>query len=169
LSVKIRLRRMGTKGKPFYRVVVADSRTARDGRFIETIGTYDPRTDPATVKINEEKALLWMGRGAQPTDTTRALLKKQGIVGKFLASKTPAAATPVVTEEVEEKKPAPRKKKATATVEEQPVVETTVEAPVVAEAEAAVEEQTAVETTVEEPVAAETEAAAKEQPAEEQG
>ena len=168
MSVKIRLRRMGTKGKAFYRVVVADSRTARDGRFIETIGTYDPRTDPATVKIDEERALLWMGRGAQPTDTTQALLKKQGIVGKFLASKTPATAAPGVTDEVEEKKkPAPRKK-ATAAVEEQTAVATAVEEPVAAETEAA-EEQTAVATVVEEPVAAETEAAAEEQPAEKQG
>jgi small subunit ribosomal protein S16 len=142
LSVKIRLRRMGTKGKPFYRVVVADSRTARDGRFIETIGTYDPRTDPATVKIDEERALLWMGRGAQPTDTTQALLKKQGIVGKFLASKTPAAEAPAV----EEKKPAPRKKKAETTAEEQTA-----------------------ETTVEETASVETEAATEEQPTEEQG
>lgn len=140
MSVKIRLRRMGTKGKPFYRVVVADSRSPRDGRFIETIGTYDPRTDPATIKIDEEKALMWMGRGAQATDTTQALLKKQGLVDKFLASKTGAApaAAPV---EAEEKKPVARKRKTTTTSAEQTAAETPVEEPVTAETEAAAEEQ----------------------------
>ncbi|MCQ2439953.1 MAG: 30S ribosomal protein S16 [Oscillospiraceae bacterium] len=74
--VKIRLRRMGAKKAPFYRVVVADSRNARDGRFIEEIGTYNPLTDPATVEIDMERANYWIGNGAQPTDTVRALLKK---------------------------------------------------------------------------------------------
>ena len=74
--VKIRLRRMGAKKAPFYRVVVADSRNARDGRFIEEIGTYNPLTDPATVEIDMERANYWIANGAQPTDTVRALLKK---------------------------------------------------------------------------------------------
>ena len=74
--VKIRLRRMGAKKAPFYRVVVADSRDPRDGRFIEEIGTYDPLTNPATIKIDMERAKYWIGNGAQPTDTVRALLKK---------------------------------------------------------------------------------------------
>lgn len=74
--VKIRLRRMGAKKSPFYRVVVADSRDPRDGKFIEEIGTYDPRTNPATVKIDMERAKYWIGNGAQPTDTVRGLLKK---------------------------------------------------------------------------------------------
>ncbi|MBQ0134449.1 MAG: 30S ribosomal protein S16 [Clostridiales bacterium] len=74
--VKIRLRRMGAKKAPFYRVLVADSRNARDGRFIEEIGTYNPLTDPATVEIDMERANYWIGNGAQPTDTVRALLKK---------------------------------------------------------------------------------------------
>ena len=78
MAVKIRLRRMGAKKAPFYRVVVADSRYPRDGRFIEEIGTYNPLTDPATVKIDAELAKKWLGNGAQPTDTVRALLKKQG-------------------------------------------------------------------------------------------
>ena len=73
--VKIRLRRMGAKKTPFYRVVVADSRYPRDGRFIEEIGTYNPMTDPAEVKIDVEKANEWIKKGAQPTDTVRALLK----------------------------------------------------------------------------------------------
>ena len=80
--VKIRLRRMGRKHRPFYRVVVADSRSPRDGAFIEVIGHYDPLTDPATVDINEEKALKWLTCGAQPTDTVRSLLRKLGIIEK---------------------------------------------------------------------------------------
>ena len=80
MAVKIRLRRMGAKKAPFYRVVVADSRYPRDGRFIEEIGTYNPLTDPATVKIDAELAKKWIGNGAQPTDTVKALLKKQGIL-----------------------------------------------------------------------------------------
>ena len=78
--VKIRLRRMGAKKAPFYRVVVADSRYPRDGRFIEEIGTYNPLTNPATVNIDAEKAKTWISNGAQPTDTVRALLKKQNII-----------------------------------------------------------------------------------------
>ena len=78
--VKIRLRRMGAKKAPFYRVVVADSRYARDGRFIEEIGYYDPMTEPATIKIDVESAKTWIKNGAQPTDTARTLLKKSGVI-----------------------------------------------------------------------------------------
>jgi len=78
--VKIRLRRMGAKKAPFYRVVVADSRYPRDGRFIEEIGTYNPLTNPATVTIDADKAKTWISNGAQPTDTVRSLLKKQNII-----------------------------------------------------------------------------------------
>ena len=77
--VKIRLRRMGAKKAPFYRVVVADSRYPRDGRFIEEIGTYDPRQNPAAVNIDVERAQAWIKSGAQPTDTVRDLLKKAGL------------------------------------------------------------------------------------------
>ncbi len=80
MAVKIRLRRMGAKKAPFYRVVVADSRYPRDGRFIEEIGTYNPLTEPATVNIDAEKAKKWIGNGAQPTDTVKALLKKSNIL-----------------------------------------------------------------------------------------
>ena len=80
MAVKIRLRRMGAKKAPFYRVVVADSRYPRDGRFIEEIGTYNPMTDPATINIDGEKAKKWIGNGAQPTDTVKALLKKSNIL-----------------------------------------------------------------------------------------
>ena len=78
--VKIRLRRMGMKKKPFYRLVVTDSRNARDGLFIEEVGYYDPLTEPATLKIDEERAKYWLGTGAQPTDTVRGLLKKGGVL-----------------------------------------------------------------------------------------
>ncbi|MBQ1210367.1 MAG: 30S ribosomal protein S16 [Clostridia bacterium] len=79
MAVKIRLRRMGAKKAPFYRVVVADSRFPRDGRFIEEIGTYNPLTNPSEIKIDAEKAKKWMANGAQPTDTVKELLKKAGI------------------------------------------------------------------------------------------
>ena len=79
MAVKIRLRRMGAKKSPFYRIVVADSRYPRDGRFIEEIGTYNPLTDPATVEVDAETAKKWLANGAQPTDTVKALLKKNGI------------------------------------------------------------------------------------------
>ena len=78
--VKMRLTRMGQKKAPFYRVVVADSRYPRDGRFIEEIGYYNPQTEPAEVKIDADKAKAWLAKGAQPTDTVKALLKKSGIV-----------------------------------------------------------------------------------------
>ena len=78
--VKIRLKRMGAHKKPFYRVVVADSRTPRNGKFIEEIGTYDPLKDPAEIKIDNEAAKRWLANGAQPTDTVRALLKKSGAI-----------------------------------------------------------------------------------------
>ena len=76
--VKIRLRRMGAKKAPYYRIVVAESRSPRDGRCIEEIGAYDPLTNPATIKVDVEKAQAWIKNGAQPTDTVRALLKKAG-------------------------------------------------------------------------------------------
>ena len=78
--VKIRLKRMGAHKKPFYRVVVADSRSPRDGKFIEEIGYYNPLTDPADIKIDDERAKKWLDDGAQPTDTVRGLFKKTGIL-----------------------------------------------------------------------------------------
>ena len=80
MAVKIRLRRMGAKKAPFYRIVVADSRFPRDGRFIEEIGYYNPMTNPAEVKIDAEKATTWIKNGAQPTETVKALLKKNEII-----------------------------------------------------------------------------------------
>jgi small subunit ribosomal protein S16 len=83
MAVKIRLKRMGAKKSPFYRIVVADSRSPRDGRYIEVVGTYNPVTQPAEVKINEELALKWMQDGAKPSDTVRNLFSNQGIMEKF--------------------------------------------------------------------------------------
>ena len=80
MAVKIRLRRMGAKKNPFYRIVVADSRYPRDGRFIEEIGTYDPLKTPADVKIDADKAKQWIKNGAQPTDTVKDILKKSGVI-----------------------------------------------------------------------------------------
>ena len=78
--VKIRLKRMGQKKAPFYRIVVADERSPRDGRFIEEIGTYDPNQDPSVFNVNEEAAKKWIAQGAQPTDKVKALFKKNGII-----------------------------------------------------------------------------------------
>jgi len=80
MAVRIRLRRMGAKKRPFYRIVVADSRAPRDGRFIEEIGYYNPMTEPSELKIDGEKARKWIDQGAQPSDTVRALLKKSGAI-----------------------------------------------------------------------------------------
>ncbi|MGR6836608.1 30S ribosomal protein S16 [Syntrophomonas erecta] len=83
MATKMRLKRMGAKKRPFYRVVIADTRSPRDGRFIEEIGYYDPATSPATVNIDEEKALKWLASGAKPSDTVKTLLQKQGIIARF--------------------------------------------------------------------------------------
>lgn len=85
--VKIRLTRMGAKKKPFYRIVVADSRSPRDGRFIEVVGNYDPLQKPAVVNVDEEKVINWVMKGAQPTDTVRSLLSQKGIMAKIDAAR----------------------------------------------------------------------------------
>jgi small subunit ribosomal protein S16 len=80
MAARIRLTRKGTKKKPFYRIVVADSEAPRDGKFLEIIGTYNPLTDPAEVKIDPERLRVWLDRGARPSDTVRSLIKKQGLL-----------------------------------------------------------------------------------------
>lgn len=80
MAVKIRLRRMGAKKAPFYRIIVADSRYPRDGRFIEEVGYYDPTKNPSVIKVDADKAKQWLANGAQPTDTVKSLLKAQGIL-----------------------------------------------------------------------------------------
>ena len=87
MSVKIRLKRMGSKRNPFYRMVVADSRSPRDGRFIETVGTYNPVTNPAEITIKEDLILDWLSKGAQPSDTVRNILSKEGVMIKTSRSK----------------------------------------------------------------------------------
>ncbi len=87
MAVKIRLKRGGSKQRPFYRIVAADSRSPRDGRFIDTIGTYNPIPTEYEVSIDEEKALYWLSKGAEPTDTVKNLLSKQGIIKKHTESK----------------------------------------------------------------------------------
>ena len=89
MAVRIRLKRMGAKKRPFYRVIVADARAPRDGRFIDTLGTYNPLTNPAAVKLDPEKVRLWLARGAQPSDTVRSLIKKT----KKASEKTAATAS----------------------------------------------------------------------------
>jgi len=148
--VKIRLRRTGKKKQPSYRVVVADSRAPRDGRFIEIIGFYDPRTEPLTVQIKEDRALYWLSQGAQFTDAVARLLKKQGTLDRFARLKegedleallAEAAAEEVVAEGVVEEVAAEE----VAPVEESPVEEAApVEEEPVEEA-APVEEETPVE------------------------
>ncbi len=102
--IKLRLRRMGAKKRPSYRIVAADSRSPRDGRFIESIGFYDPITDPATIKVDAERARHWLSNGAQPRDTVRDILRKAGLVTKSgqlvapTAATAPAEATPVAPE-----------------------------------------------------------------------
>ena len=87
MAVKLRLKRMGAKKAPFYRIVAADSRSPRDGRFIETVGTYNPLTTPAEVKVDEELAIKWLKNGATPTDTVRNILSKAGIMKMFAEEK----------------------------------------------------------------------------------
>ena len=87
MAVKLRLKRMGSKQKPFYRIVAADSRSPRDGKFIEVVGTYNPIMEPAEIKVNQELALKWLNQGAIPTDTVRDLLSKQGVMKAFHESK----------------------------------------------------------------------------------
>ena len=100
MSVKIRLKRMGAKKRPFYRVVIADSRSPRDGRFIETVGTYNPIAQPAEITLDEDKILAWLNNGAQPSETVRNLLSHAGILAKFAeatAAKKSAAEKPAAS------------------------------------------------------------------------
>ncbi len=88
MAVKIRLKRMGAKKAPYYRIVVADSRAKRDGRFIEQVGTYDPTKNPTVITVKEEAILSWLEKGAQPSDTVRSILSKEGIMKKFAEQKS---------------------------------------------------------------------------------
>lgn len=92
MAVRIRLRRMGAKKQPHYRVVVADSRSPRDGRFLDTIGTYNPRVDPADINIDRDKALEWLEKGAEPSDSARSLLSQIGVWQRFKTGEWPVEA-----------------------------------------------------------------------------
>jgi small subunit ribosomal protein S16 len=105
MSVRIRLRRMGAKKRPFYRVVVADQRSPRDGRFIENIGKYHPLEDPSLIEIDEERALHWLSVGAQPSNTVRVLMTKIGIWEKYAAGKPEKPAKVRKTAKKDEKAP----------------------------------------------------------------
>ena len=112
MAVKLRLKRMGAKQKPFYRIIVADSRSPRDGRFIETVGTYDPIKADNNITVKEDRVAYWLDNGAQPTDTVRSILSGKGIMAKYAASKVKKGAKKVATkakEEVKEEKPAAKK------------------------------------------------------------
>jgi small subunit ribosomal protein S16 len=154
--VKIRLRRIGAKGRPFYRVVVAPSTAARNGRTVETIGTYDPTVKPTHINIKEDRAMHWLLSGAQPTETTAYLLNKTGILGKYLEQRpekkkdykfldktTAAISKPSVVD-------APAAKTKAEPVAEAAPAPVAVEEPVAAAPEA-VEESAAVDAPVEEP------------------
>jgi small subunit ribosomal protein S16 len=90
MSVKIRLMRRGAKGQPFYRLVVADSRSPRSGRFIETVGFYNPRTEPSTMTVNAEKVIAWLRKGARPSDAARVVLEKTGVLRQWEESRAKA-------------------------------------------------------------------------------
>jgi len=133
LSVKIRLKRMGTKKRAFYRIVATDSRNARDGRFIETLGYYDPMKDPAVVSIKEDRVFAWMERGAQPSVNTEMLLRKAGVMRKWAllrqgvsrdeldakAAELKARETPPMSASEREQKEADRKAEAAAKAAEE--------------------------------------------------
>lgn len=133
MSVKIRLKRMGTKKRAFYRIVATDSRNARDGRFIETLGYYDPMKDPAVVSIKEDRVFAWMERGAQPSVNTEMLLRKAGVMRKWAllrqgvsrdeldakAAELKARETPPMSASEREQKEADRKAEAAAKAAEE--------------------------------------------------
>lgn len=91
MAVKLRLKRMGAKQKPFYRIVAADARSPRDGRFIDTVGTYDAISNPAKITLDKEKVMNWLDNGAQPTDTVRAILKNEGVLKEYSEAKAKKA------------------------------------------------------------------------------
>ena len=132
MAVKLRLRRLGKKKQPIYKVVAADARSPRDGRFIEAIGLYNPLTDPATIDIKEERALYWLGVGAQPTDTVKSLLRKRGILLIFNLIKKgmpeeKIEAKMLEWQKLQEANEAAKAKKAAKEKAEEPVVEEKVE------------------------------------------
>lgn len=173
--VRIRLRRVGAKKQPHYRVVVADQRSPRDGRHIETIGYYNPRTEPETVEIKEERALYWLGQGAQPSEVVRHMLEKQGTLGRLARLKAGEPFEALVAEyeaELPEPTDVTEPEEAVAEVEaEEDAVEEEPEAEAESEMpppEAAVDTETATPEAQEEEPEAEAETETEEEPAAEE-
>ncbi len=115
MAVKLRLKRMGSKRRPFYRVVASDARSPRDGRFIEVVGTYNPITNPAEISMKEDKVMYWLSNGAIPTDTVKNLLSKTGMLKKFAESKAKAPKKEVAKKETVKKAPAKKEEAKTET------------------------------------------------------
>ncbi|MBN1212038.1 MAG: 30S ribosomal protein S16 [candidate division Zixibacteria bacterium] len=147
MAVHIRLRRMGAKKRPFYRIVAADSRRARDGRFLENVGTYNPITQPAEVTVVEDKLTKWLDQGAIPSDTVKTLLSQIGFIEKYEKVKKGEDVSEVVLKKhiTERKKKTRKAKKATVTVEATAAGETPAEAPAEKAEETKTEEVTAEE------------------------
>jgi small subunit ribosomal protein S16 len=159
MSTRIRLRRMGSNKRPFYRVVVADQRSPRNGRFIEIIGKYHPLNDPSVIEIDEARALHWLMVGAQPSNQVRNLMNKVGIWDKFVAERPGAAIAPTPKDDrparVKMSKKAQAKAAEAAKTAEEPVAERAKPEPVAADAEAPIDAPAAEEAVVEaEPEAA---------------
>lgn len=144
MAVKIRLKRMGNKNRPFYRLMVADSRFPRDGRFLEILGYYDPTKEPVVLEIHREKTLKWLQQGAQMSETARSLLKKKGVYQEFQAIKAGVEYIPPKVEE-----PAPEEVVETPVAEVAPEVVEETEEPAASEISEAVEEPVAEEETPE--------------------
>jgi small subunit ribosomal protein S16 len=139
MSTRIRLRRMGSKGRPFYRVVVADQRSPRDGRFIENIGRYHPLNDPSVIEIDQDRALHWLRVGAQPSDQVRNLMQKVGIWDAFVAERPKAAVISTKPERPAKEKVSKKAQAKAAEAEKTPAAPPPAEAP----AEAAATEEAA--------------------------
>ena len=143
MSTRIRLRRMGSKGRPFYRVVVADQRSPRDGRFIENIGRYHPLNDPSVIEIDQDRALHWLRVGAQPSDQVRNLMQKVGIWDAFVAERPKAAVISTKPERPAKEKVSKKAQAKAAEAERTPGAPTPAEAPAKPAAEAAATEEAA--------------------------
>ena len=140
MSTRIRLRRMGSKGRPFYRVVVADQRSPRDGRFIENIGRYHPLNDPSVIEIDQDRALHWLRVGAQPSDQVRNLMQKVGIWDAFVAERPKAAVISTKPERPVKEKMSKKALAKAAEAEKTPAAPPRAEAPAQPAAEAAATE-----------------------------
>jgi small subunit ribosomal protein S16 len=166
--VKIRLSRLGRKKRPSYRVVVADDRSPRDGAFIEIIGHYNPLTDPATIVIDEEKALNWIGKGAQPTERVSVLLARLGIIEKPTRKHTEKLAKKLAEEPTKKSTKTPKKEPTAKLVEEKPAEEEIIAEPVEEPTAEMAEEKTAEEEPAAEPVEKPAAEIAEEKPAKEE-